>query len=140
GFGQLARETLRQEGVRAHLVDDANAPTGAAFIFIDTASGQNAILVSPGAAGALTAEDVETFAPTIASARVFVTQLEQPLSAARRGLEIARRQGVKTVFNPAPAADLAPEIISLCDVVIPNESEAEALTGGPIHSLDDARR
>jgi ribokinase len=69
-----------------------------------------------------------------------VTQLEQPLAAARRGLEIARRHGVKTVFNPAPAMPLPDDIFPLCDYVTPNETEATALTGIEIRTADDARR
>ncbi len=71
---------------------------------------------------------------------MFVTQLEQPIAAARRGLEIARAAGVITVFNPAPAAPIDDAIYPLCDYVIPNESEAEGLTGIPVASLDDARK
>jgi ribokinase len=69
-----------------------------------------------------------------------VTQLEQPVAAARRGLEIARTAGVITLFNPAPAASLPDEIYPLCDYVIPNESEAASLTGVGVSSADDARR
>ena len=65
----------------------------------------------------------------IRSASVFVTQLEQPLDAAIRALEIAKEAGVTTILNPAPAAALPDTIYRLCDYVTPNETEAEGITG-----------
>ena len=58
-----------------------------------------------------------------------MTQLEQPMGAAVRGLELARSAGATTILNPAPAAALPDGMLALCDYVTPNESEAEALTG-----------
>ena len=94
----------------------------------------------PGAAGAISAGDVEAARDAIISSQIFVTQLEQPLDAARAGLEIARAAGVTTLFNPAPAAPLPGDIYPLCDYVIPNETEAMALTGLSVASLDEARK
>jgi ribokinase len=71
---------------------------------------------------------------------VFVTQLEQPADAARRGLEIARAAGVTTVFNPAPAGSFDHALFALSDYVVPNETEAEALTGIAVADIDAARR
>ena len=76
----------------------------------------------------------------IAGSSVFVTQLEQPVPAALRGLEIAHRAGVITVFNPAPAEPVPDAIYPLCDYVTPNETEAALLTGVAVKSVDDARR
>ncbi len=100
----------------------------------------NAIIVASGAAGTMSAADVDAIEADIATARVFVTQLEQPLPVARRGLEVARKHGVTTVFNPAPALPLDDAIFPLCDYITPNETEATALTGVPIQNADDARR
>ena len=91
------------------------------------------------AAGVISPADVEAASDSIAAAKVFVTQLEQPLAAAIRGLEIAREAGVTTIFNPAPAAKLPDAIYPLCDFIIPNETEATALTGLPVGNLDEAR-
>jgi ribokinase len=68
-----------------------------------------------------------------------VTQLEQPIAATLRGLQIARSAGVTTILNPAPAATLPDSMLALCDFLTPNESEAEALTGLPVTSVDEAR-
>ena len=92
-----------------------------------------------GAAGRVSVADVEARADLIAGAAVFVTQLEQPIPAAKRGLELARAAGVATILNPAPAAALGNDILALCDFITPNETEAEALTGLPVGTLAEAR-
>ena len=139
-FGAVARATWHREGIVARVVDDASRPTGAAFIYVNDTTGENAIIVVPGAAAAITAEDVSAAADAITGAAVFVTQLEQPVAAAQRGLEIARQGGVTTIFNPAPAEPVPDALYTLCDYVTPNESEAALLTGIAVTSLDDARR
>ena len=139
-FGQIGRETWARAGVTARLMPPGDAATGAAFIYVNEGSGENAIIVVPGAAATITAAQVEHEADAIRGARVFMTQLEQPVAAARRGLEIARAAGVTTVFNPAPAAALDDAIFGLCDYVTPNETEASMLTGVAIASSDDVRR
>jgi ribokinase len=139
-FGAIARETWQAEGIVARATIVEGMATGAAHIFVDAKTGSNAIIVAAGAAGTLGSQDAEAIEADIAAAQVFVTQLEQPVAAARRGLEIARRHGVQTVLNPAPALPLPDDIFPLCDYVTPNETEATALTGVPIASADDARR
>jgi len=139
-FGDIARSTWAAEGITARAVSMNDMATGAAHIFVDEATGGNAIIVAAGAAGSLCAQDVEAIESDIAAAAVFVTQLEQPVPAARRGLELARRHGVTTVFNQAPALHLDDDIFPLCDYITPNETEATALTGIAIASVDDARR
>jgi ribokinase len=137
-FAEIARSTWAKAGVRAEVTEDGESYTGAAFIFLEHATGNNAIIVSPGAAARITAADLEAKADLIRSAAVFVTQLEQPIPAARRGLEIARAAGVVTILNPAPAAPLDDAMLALCDYVTPNESEAEALTGLPVTNVVEA--
>jgi len=137
-FAQIARSTWARAGVEAEVTEDGDSYTGAAFIFLEEATGNNAIIVSPGAAARITPADLDAKAALIRSASVFVTQLEQPIPAARRGLEIARAAGVTTILNPAPAAALDDALLALCDYVTPNESEAEALTGLPVTSVAEA--
>ncbi|WP_299045777.1 ribokinase [uncultured Tateyamaria sp.] len=139
-FAQMARDTWNAAGVTPAVRVDSESYTGAAYIFIDDATGDNAIIISPGAAGRISVEDVDAQAELIQGADVFVTQLEQPMAAAKRALEIAKSGGVKTVLNPAPAAVLTDEILALCDYVTPNESEAEGITGVPVKTPDDAAR
>jgi ribokinase len=135
-FADIAQATWAKAGVVPEVKVDRESYTGAAYIFIENATGNNAIIVAPGAAGRVSAEDVEAKADLIRSASIFVTQLEQPISAALRALQIARGGGVTTILNPAPAASLPDEMLALCDYVTPNESEAEALTGLPVTSVE----
>jgi ribokinase len=139
-FAEIARATWANAGVTADVTEDADSYTGAAYIFIEEATGNNAIIVAPGAAGRISVGDVEARADAISSAAIFLTQLEQPMAAARRGLEIARAGGAITILNPAPAAAIAPEMLQLCDYVTPNESEAEGITGIAVLSIADAER
>lgn len=139
-FGSVALETWRKEGIVAAVAQADSEPTGAAFIYVNEMNGENAIIVVPGAAATIAPADIDATADVIGKAAVFVTQLEQPLAAARRGLEIARAAGVVTVFNPAPAEPVDDAIYPLCDYVTPNETEASLLTGIEVRSIDDARK
>ena len=139
-FGDAALAMYELEGVKALAPQDPNVSTGAAYIFVQDGTGSNAIIVVPGAAGTITLDDVEENAATIRSAKVFMTQLEQPIPAAVRALEIAKEAGVITIFNPAPAAPLDDSIYKLCDYVTPNESEASMLTGVTVTDLASAKK
>mgnify|MGYP003382002137 CR=1 FL=1 len=139
-FGDIAQATWKTEGIASHVALSDSDPTGAAYIFVSDETGENAIIVVPGAADHISVADVDAARGVIETAKVFVTQLEQPIPAAKRGLEIARAAGVTTLFNPAPAAALPDDIYPLCDYVIPNETEAKLLTGIPVDTLDDARK
>jgi ribokinase len=139
-FADMALQTWADAGVTPTVVQDPESYTGAAYIFVEEATGDNAIIVCPGAAGDISVEDVEAQRRLIEGAGVFVTQLEQPMDAARHGLRIAKEAGVRTILNPAPAADLPADLLALCDVVTPNETEAEGITGVPVQSFEDAKR
>lgn len=139
-FAEMARATWAGAGVKSAVTETPESYTGAAYIFIEEATGNNAIIISPGAAALISVEDIEANAALIRSAGVFITQLEQPMPAAQRALEIARQAGVTTILNPAPAAPLPDAIFSLCDWMTPNETEAEELTGIKVSTVDDARR
>ena len=139
-FADMARATWARAGVVPEITEDPDSYTGAACILVEHGSGNNAIVVAPGAAGRISAADVDARAGLIGSAAVFVTQLEQPMEAAYRGLEVARAGGAVTILNPAPAADLPAGMLALCDYVTPNESEAEGLTGIAVASVSDAER
>jgi len=139
-FGATALATWGKEGITARVIETTDAPTGAAFIYVNDVTGENAIIVVPGAAATISAADVDAAGDAIRNAAVFVTQLEQPVAAALRGLQVARQAGVVTVFNPAPAETFDDEVYALCDYVTPNESEAALLTGLPVVSVDDARK
>ena len=139
-FAKVARQVWEGAGVIPEVTVDAESHTGAAFIFLEAATGNNAIIVASGAGGRIAPEDLDANAGLIRGAAVFVTQLEQPIPAARRGLEIARAAGVTTILNPAPAAALDDAMLALCDFITPNETEAETLTGLPVTTLPEAEK
>ncbi|MHB1103653.1 MAG: ribokinase [Devosia sp.] len=134
-FGEMARKAWQTDGVdTAAVIEDAGAPTGAAFIFVSTETGNNAIIVESGAAARLSPADVRSAEGMIANAKVFMTQFEQPIETAIEGLKVARRRGAVTILNPAPALPVDDAIYGLCDYVTPNETEAATLTGLPVES------
>ena len=142
-FADLAEATWRDAGVTSAALRDGESYTGSAFIFVDEQTGNNAIIVAPGAAARIDRSDIERHRALIEGADVFVTQLEQPIEAARLALSIARGAGKRTILNPAPISPAAPvddAMLALCDVVTPNETEAEALTGIAVASDREARR
>ncbi|MBX5011394.1 ribokinase [Rhizobium lentis] len=138
-FGAMALAAYAEAGVKANVMKMEGVSTGAAFIFVDEVSGDNAIIVVPGAAGLIGIEDVEANRAAIESAAIFMTQLEQPLEAALHGLSIAKRAGATTIFNPAPASAIPDSIYGLCDFIVPNEVEAAELVGHAIETDEQAR-
>ena len=137
-FGQMGVQLWAAAGVSALVTQDPDHPTGAAGIFIEEGSGRNAILISPGAAGAITLADLAPHAAIIAGAKVAMTQLEQPVDVAHEFCRMARAGGAITILNPAPAAALPAGMLALCDFVTPNETEADALTGIKVTDTNSA--
>lgn len=139
-FADMALATWKDAGVKPAVIETPESYTGAAYIFVEETTGNNAIIVCPGAATLISPADIDAHAELIRKAGVFVTQLEQPIDAALRALQIAKAAGVATILNPAPAAELPAEIYPLCDYVTPNETEAEELTGVKVDSVEGARK
>jgi ribokinase len=139
-FGDLARATYHDESIDTTYLFDTTTPTGAAAILIDAATGENAIIVVPGACFELTPEEVGRARPLIEQAAAFITQLELSLPTVEHGLKLAHSLGVPTILNPAPGCALPRSTLEYCDYVTPNETEAEVLTGVRVTSLEDAER
>ncbi len=99
---------------------------------------ENFIVVIPGANALLSAFDVQQAATAIEQADAVVCQLETPLLATLEAFRIARRAKKLTVLTPAPVVDLPDELLSLCDLCIPNRTEIEELVGRSVRSTDDA--
>ena len=140
-FADMAQRTYEEEGVDTRFVIRSHGQTtGAAAIIVQESSGENAIIVTPGAGNALSFEEIDLARNQIEASAVFLTQLELPVSLVEHGLKTARALGVPTILNPAPACELNDSIFELCDYITPNESEAATLTGYPVVSLEDAER
>ena len=137
-FGKMAMETWGNANVKGAVKYSTNSYTGAAFIFIDDKTGDNAIIIAPGAASEISLKDIHENSEIISTTDVFLTQLEQPISAAKEGLQVAKANGKITILNPAPAAKLPEEVFGLCDFITPNETETEALTGLPVRNEKEA--
>jgi ribokinase len=137
-FGRAARELWEREGLDTHHVRvSADEATGMAFIMVD-AQGQNRIIVVPGANDMLNADDAQAAEAAIAGAQVVIAQFESPVAVVEQALTLARLHGARTILNPAPARHVSDALLSLVDVITPNESEAEALTGVAVHHADPA--
>lgn len=131
-FGSAARELWAAEGMATGLVrTDPARPTGLAFVILDE-TGQNRIVVDVGANLSLSVADVRDAEDAIAAADLVMAQFEPPVEAVVEAFRIARRHGVRTMLNPAPARAVGEDLLPLVDVLVPNLSEAEALAGpGP---------
>jgi ribokinase len=129
GFGQALLQTLAGDRVDTTFVSrDPEAATGVALITVD-ATGQNTIVVASGANGRVTPGDVSRAEEAFRGAHLLLLQLECPLSAVTRAVELAVQHGVQVVLNPAPAQPLAPALLSQVDYVILNQTELALLTG-----------
>ena len=137
-FANMAISLWEKSGITPHVTQYSDSYTGAAYIFIEDKTGNNAIIVSPGAAANINDDDITANKELIQGSRVFMTQLEQSLDAAGTALSFAKDGGAITILNPAPAQPLGENILKLCDFVTPNEIEAEQITGIPVKSINDA--
>ena len=128
-FGQALRKNLTAEGVDCRdLIETDGAPTGVAIIIVD-ARGENSIVVAGGANLLVTPDDVFGRDEAFAQADVVVLQLELALPTVRAAVDLAKRHGCKIVLDPAPASGRLPEALFEVDVISPNVTEAEILTG-----------
>jgi ribokinase len=138
-FGEATVQNFKKLGIdTGRVLMTPGVSTGVAPIFVDSA-GQNRILVVKGANDRLSPEDVFAAKDVILSADIVVFQLEIPLLTTITALQFARKHGVRTIFNPAPAQMLDLQEIGFADYVIPNETEAEVISGMPVRNLDEAR-
>ena len=138
GNGELYRETLKREGVCSDgVATAADAPSGMAFIEV-VPSGENRIAVVRGANDCLNAAQVQAMEGLIAGSGVLMCQLENPLDAILTGLKLARKHGLITILDPAPAQPLDDEMLALCDWLTPNETELGILTGMPVETQEQA--
>ncbi|HDH7804686.1 TPA: ribokinase [Raoultella ornithinolytica] len=132
---QLERDRIDVAPVRAVNVQS----TGVALIFVN-AEGENVIGIHAGANAALSVEQVEAEKARIAGAQALLMQLESPLESVLAAAKIAHQHQTTVVLNPAPARDLPDELLSLIDIITPNETEAEKLTGIRVENDDDAAK
>jgi ribokinase len=128
-FGDRARSQLEAEGLDlAPSRQDPVSPHGVALILVDP-GGENAIAVAPGANTQVSPHDIEAARPNIAAADLVLLQLEVPLPAVERAVDLAGECGVPVLLNPAPARELPNSLLTRVDYLTPNEHEACLLAG-----------
>jgi len=136
-FGDMARQFYRDQGMNLdHVLEDSEESSGTATILVDHATSENTIVVVPGACGRLTVAEVEAAGDEIASADIFLTQLELPIPPTIRGIEIAHEAGVPVILNPAPAIPFPADVLAKVDYLTPNETEALGLIGNQVDPED----
>ncbi|MEX2534529.1 MAG: ribokinase [Trueperaceae bacterium] len=126
-FGQRLRRGLSEEGIATGRLIDVEGASGAAFITLD-ATGQNTIIVAPGANSRLEPDDLP--AEAFSQADVVVLQLEIPTATVMRGIDLGRQSGVKVIVNAAPAGAMTVDELAGCDLLVVNETEAATLLPG----------
>lgn len=137
GAGIGLRQGLQDAHVdTTHLLTDKHEPTGRAIIFVEP-SGQNRIVVASGANAAVTMADVQPLLDEMKPGDFLLSTFESPLETVQTAFAEARKRGITTVLNPAPARSrVSDDLLQLTDIIIPNEGEATALTG--IDTVDAA--
>lgn len=137
GFGSDLVESIKKDGVDvSYIKTTKEAPTGIAVIMVND-EGDNSIVVIPGANYKLTPQDIADSLKAIEEAEIVVTQLETPIDTVKFALKKAKELGKYTILNPAPAAKLDDELISYIDLLTPNETELEVLSGVKINTKSD---
>ncbi|MDF2391532.1 ribokinase [Aeromonas sp. 2MA4] len=128
-IGQQMRQGFEQDGIDVSAVElDETLPTGIAIIYVSD-EGENSIGISAEANGALSPAMVKRHEAMIADAHTLLLQLEVPLESVFEAAKLARSHGTRVVLNPAPARPLPAELLALVDLITPNQTEAELLTG-----------
>jgi ribokinase len=127
--GRLLGTSLRSAGVDTTGLLVGGAATGVALIVVDP-SGDNSIVVSPGANARLSPADVAAAGELMARSRVVSLQLEIPRDTVAAAAAAATRAGARVVLNPSPPAPLPPEVLAVCDPLVVNEHEARLLLDG----------
>jgi len=140
-FGENTLANLKELHLNTdHVLFTDEAASGVAPIAVDP-TGANSIIIVTGANDLLTEQEIEEARPTIAASEVLVCQLEVPLPITLKALKVAREEGVRTIFNPAPGfPELPEEIYGLSDIICPNEGETALVTGIEISSQRDGER
>jgi ribokinase len=139
-FGPATIENFRKQGIDpTHVKQVEGLSSGVAPIFVEP-NGQNRILVVKGANDALKPADVDAAAETLKSADCIVLQFEIPVATVYYTIEFARKHGIRCILNPAPAQPVDLGALKDLDYFVPNETEAETITGSPVKNVEDAKK
>jgi len=139
-FGEATIKNFAAMGIDAshvRIVDGVSS--GVAPIFVEP-NGQNRIIVVKGANDLLKPADVDAAADALKKVQTIVLQFEIPMETIAYTVQFAKKNGIRCIVNPAPAQPIDAKQLCAADYFIPNESEAEVITGLPVHSVDEAKK
>lgn len=139
GFGQTLINSLKNDKVDTTYIQTAKGATGVALITVDK-NAQNSIVVSPGANFEVKKDDIDNNIEAIKNSDIVVLQLETPLNTIKYALNKAKELNKYTILNPAPAVKLDDEIIKNVDLLTPNETELEIISGVSIETEEDIQK
>jgi ribokinase len=138
-FGDRALRNFEADGIDTRfIVRDGRSASGVALINVGE-DGQNSISVASGTNALLSPEDIRNAGRAFAEADILLLQLETPVGTVRAAAEAASARGIPVILNPAPARPLDDALLRMVDIITPNETEAELLTGIKIGTPEDAR-
>ncbi|ADW75983.1 MULTISPECIES: ribokinase [Rahnella] len=139
-IGERVRKQLASDHIDTHPIEAIkDTTTGVALIFVN-AEGENVIGIDAGANKAVTPEYLDRYKQQVIGASALLMQLESPLETVIAASKIAKDNGTQVILNPAPACELPDELLARVDIITPNETEAEKLTGIKVDSNEDAAR
>lgn len=136
-FGEGVSKHYESCGLDTSKILWSDKPSGVALITVDSKA-ENSIVVASGANADMTISDIDSVADIIKSSGILLLQLEIPMDAVVHAAEIAYNAGVQVVLNPAPAAALPAELLKCVSILIPNETEASAISGIDINNFETA--
>lgn len=137
-FGKRSLELYESEGINVdYMTSDPVKPSGVALITVDD-NGENSIVVASGANSALLPADVEMIKPVIRKNDILLMQLEIPMETVEYASAMANEVGCKVILNPAPARSLSQDLLKSLYMIIPNETEAEILSGVKVIDWESA--
>ncbi|WJV66919.1 ribokinase [Pectobacteriaceae bacterium CE70] len=139
-IGTRIRQQLASDNIDVSAVEKISGETtGVALIFVN-GEAENMIGIHAGANAAVTPAYLKLYQQKIIDASALLMQLESPLETVTAAARLAHEQGTQVILNPAPACHLPDELLSLVDIITPNETEAQILTGVAVETEEDAQR
>ncbi|NLU16983.1 MAG: ribokinase [Serratia liquefaciens] len=139
-IGERVRQQLASDRIDTQPIEAiADSTTGVALIFVN-AEGENVIGIDAGANAAVTPDYLARYQQRIIDAEALLMQLESPLDTVIAAAQLAKQHQTQVILNPAPARELPDELLATVDMITPNETEAQRLTGIAVNDDNDAAR
>ena len=139
-FNRYANDIWKKETLLTSTKIDKSLPTGTAGIFIDEKTGENSVIVDPGASAGLSINDFYSQKSKMHKGDIFLTQFEQSSETTFSVLKEAKQLGMMTIFNPAPFGKINKKVYQFCEIITPNETEAEQITNISLKGKRDVEK